>query len=41
LEKQAIDADTTTETSRVAKSDPADLFLPARSEIFFGQKFPV
>jgi hypothetical protein len=41
LEKPAFVADITTETSWAGKSDPADRFLPVRSEIFIGQKFPV
>jgi len=39
LEKPAFGADVTTETSRTAGSDPADLFLPARSESLYARIF--
>jgi hypothetical protein len=41
LEKPAFVAGFTTKNSRAAGFDPADRVLPVRSEIFFGQKFPV
>jgi hypothetical protein len=41
LKISAVVAGSTTEIARVAEDFPADLFLPARSESFIGQKFPV
>jgi hypothetical protein len=39
LKISAVVAGVTTEGGRDARDFPADLFLPARSEIFSGQKF--